>query len=244
VIRLRGVTHSFEQPVLTGVDLEVPEGTLYGLVGTGASGKSVILKIVASLLRPDSGSVVVRGKELTTLDATGLAKHRTETGMGFQNNALFDFMTVSENVAFPLRRLTRLSPAEITRRVEQRLARVGLDGFGHRLPAGLSGGQKRRVGLARATILGPPVILYDEPAAGLDPVASQRIFDLLREEQLQAKSTVLMVSSDIDRLLSVTDRVGVLFQGSIAFEGSTEEARASEHPAVRQLLRGELEGPL
>jgi phospholipid/cholesterol/gamma-HCH transport system ATP-binding protein len=246
VIRLRDVSLAFGSgsPVLAGVDLEVPAGTLYGLVGPGASGKSVVLKIVASLLQPDAGTVVVRDRDLATLDEETLSRHRTETGMVFQNNALFDFMTVADNVAFPLRRLTRLGPDEIARRVEERLARVGLGGFGHRMPSGLSGGQKRRVGLARATVLGPPVILYDEPAAGLDPVASQRIFDLLREEQLGAGTTALMVSSDIDRLLSVTDRVGVLFEGRIVFEGSTDEARSSSHPVVRQLLRGDLDGPL
>jgi phospholipid/cholesterol/gamma-HCH transport system ATP-binding protein len=128
--------------------------------------------------------------------------------------------------------------------VEERLERVGLGGFGPRAPAGLSGGQKKRVAVARATIIDAPIVLYDEPAAGLDPVTSQRLFDLLRAEQQRAKSTVVMVSSDIDRLLSVTDRVGMMVGGRLVFDGTTEEARETNLPEVRQFLRGELEGPL
>jgi phospholipid/cholesterol/gamma-HCH transport system ATP-binding protein len=165
-------------------------------------------------------------------------------GMLFQNNALFDFMSIGDNVAFPLRRLQRVGEREIEERVAERLARVGLSGFEASMPSGLSGGQKKRVGIARATITRAPIVLCDEPAAGLDPVTSQRIFDLLREEQRNAASTLLVVSSDIDRLLTITDRIGVLHEGQIAFEGTTEETRASEVPLVRQLLRGDDSGPI
>jgi phospholipid/cholesterol/gamma-HCH transport system ATP-binding protein len=164
--------------------------------------------------------------------------------MQFQNNALFDFMSVAENIAFPLRRLFQLSDADVEARVGERLSRVALPGFQDRLPSGLSGGQKKRIGIARATITDAPIVLYDEPAAGLDPVTSLRIFELLRAEQRQRESTVIMVSSDIDRLLTVTDRVGVLHEGQLVFDGSTAEAKDSEHPVVRQFLRGLLEGPL
>jgi len=244
VIHLDGITKTFDRSVLFGVDLDVPSGSLYGLVGPGGAGKSVVLKIVAGLVPADGGSVVVGGSDLSTLDPLALARYRLGIGMVFQNNALFDFMTVAENIAFPLRRSSSLDDAEIGRRVEERLERVGLAGFGPRKPAGLSGGQKKRVGVARATVTRAPIVLYDEPAAGLDPVTSQRIFDLLREEQLAAKSTVIMVSSDVDRLLTVTDKVGMMHDGRVVFEGSTEQATRSDDPMVRQFLSGKTDGPL
>lgn len=244
MIRLDSVTKSFERPVLRGVNLHVPPGCLYGLIGPGGAGKSVIVKAIAGLIWPDGGVVTVGGRDLQSMTEGELAEHRKGIGMVFQNNALFDFMTIGENVAFPLRRLLHLDERDIEERVAERLSRVGLAGFEARLPSGLSGGQKKRVGIARATVTRPPIMICDEPAAGLDPVTSQRIFDLLREEQQSTASTVLMVSSDIDRLLTVTDRVGVMHQGQVVFEGTTEETRSSDMPLVHQLLRGESEGPL
>src|SRR5450432_482110 len=173
-----------------------------------------------------------------------LHEYRKGIGMLFQNNALFDFMSVSENIAFPLRRLFDLPEAEIAARVAERLGRVDLAGFEARVPASLSGGQKKRVGVARATVTRAPIVLYDEPAAGLDPVTSQKIFDLLRAEQLAAKATVIMVSSDLDRMLTVTDRVGMMYRGELIFDGTTDEARASIEPRVRQFVHGLTEGPL
>jgi phospholipid/cholesterol/gamma-HCH transport system ATP-binding protein len=244
LIRLESVTKTFERPVLRGVSLHVPPGCLYGLIGPGGAGKSLIVKAIAGLTLPDGGFITVGGKDVLSMTDAELAEHRKGIGMVFQNNALFDFMTIGENIAFPLRRLQRLGERDIAERVAERLSRVGLAGFEARLPAGLSGGQKKRIGIARATVTRAPIVICDEPAAGLDPVTSQRIFDLLREEQQSAASTVLMVSSDIDRLLTVTDRVGVVHDGQVVFEGTTEEARTSDIPLVRQLLRGEDEGPL
>jgi phospholipid/cholesterol/gamma-HCH transport system ATP-binding protein len=244
LIRLEGVTKTFERPVLRGVNLHVPDGCLYGLIGAGGSGKSVVVKSVAGLVWPDGGAITVGDREVTTMSDAELSEHRRRIGMVFQNNALFDFMTIGENIAFPLRQLFHLEEREIAARVAERLERVGLGGFETRLPAGLSGGQKKRVGIARATVTRAPIVLCDEPAAGLDPVTSQRIFDLLREEQQHGASTVLMVSSDIDRLLTVTDRVGVIHEGQIVFQGTTEETRASDIPLVHQLLRGDNIGPL
>jgi phospholipid/cholesterol/gamma-HCH transport system ATP-binding protein len=244
VIRLEDVHKRFDLPVLSGVDLEVPAGCLYGLVGPGASGKSLILKLISGLLRPDYGRVQIGGRAIEGLEEPALQEYRRQIGMLFQNNALFDFMTVADNIAFPLRRLFALSEGEIAERVAERLARVGLSGFEPRLPAGLSGGQKKRVGIARATITRAPILLYDEPAAGLDPVTSQRIFELLRAEQRASGATVVMVSSDIDRLLTVTDRVAMMYEGRVVFEGTTEQARSSADPLVHQFLTGALEGPL
>jgi phospholipid/cholesterol/gamma-HCH transport system ATP-binding protein len=252
MISLRAVTKTFPHGggthrlrVLARVDLHVPEGCLYGLIGPGASGKSVLLKIVAGLVRPDEGDVTVAGADVTRIGPIELMALRARIGMLFQNNALFDHMTVGENIAFPLRRLqSNLDETTILARVAERLACVALPGFEARMPAGLSGGQKKRVGVARATVTRAPIVLYDEPAAGLDPVTSQKIFELLRAEQRAAGATVVMVSSDLDRLLTVTDRVGMLYRGELIFDGTTEEVRASREPRVRQFVHGLTEGPL
>lgn len=242
-ISLRGLSVSFGHPILRSINLEIPRGCLYGLIGPGASGKSVLLKCVAGLLRPHAGEVRVLEQDVTRLDELGLSALRQRMGMLFQNNALFDFMTVAENVGFPLRQ--RGAPdSQIHERVRERLSCVGLSGFEERLPSRLSGGQKKRVGVARATVAAAELVLYDEPAAGLDPVTSQRIFDLLRAEQRAAGATVVMVSSDLDRLLPVTDRIGVLLDGRLAFDGSVEAARQSENEAVRQFVTGSPDGPL
>jgi phospholipid/cholesterol/gamma-HCH transport system ATP-binding protein len=245
MIEVVDLTKSFGGlPVLRGVHLSVPRGCLYGLIGPGASGKSVLLKMITGLLRPDLGRVIVEGRDVGSLSEIDLQAFRLRFGMLFQNNALFDYLTVGENIAFPLRRLFQLPEEEIAARVAERLRVVSLPGFEDRLPAGLSGGQKKRVGVARATISRAEIVLYDEPAAGLDPVTSQRIFELLRAEQRAAGATVVMVSSDLDRLLTVTDRVGMLYKGRLIFDGTTAEARASADPYVRQFVHGLTEGPL
>jgi phospholipid/cholesterol/gamma-HCH transport system ATP-binding protein len=196
-------------------------------------------------VHPDSGDVKVDEHEITRMEEPELQEFRKRFGMLFQNNALFDYMSVEDNIAFPLRQLHgNLSDAELAARVEERLARVALSGFGKRLPGALSGGQKKRVGVARATITRAPILLYDEPAAGLDPVTSQRLFDLLKLEQQATGATVVMVSSDLDRLLSVTDQLGMLHNGKLIFQGTTAEARASDNPYVHQFVHGTAEGPL
>ena len=245
MISVEGLSKSFDgMPVLRGVDLKVPKGCLYGLIGPGAAGKSVLLKMLTGLLRPDQGRVVVDEKVVHELTDLELQTFRLKFGMLFQNNALFDYMTVGDNIAFPLRRLFNLPEEEVRRRIAERLQVVSLPGFEDRMPAGLSGGQKKRVGVARATISQAEIVLYDEPAAGLDPVTSQRIFELLRAEQRAADATVVMVSSDLDRLLTVTDRVGMLYKGRLIFDGTTAEAKASKDPYVRQFVHGLTEGPL
>jgi phospholipid/cholesterol/gamma-HCH transport system ATP-binding protein len=245
VIHIEGLTKSFGgMPVLRGVHLDVPKACLYGLIGPGAAGKSVLLKMLTGLLRPDAGRVIIDDKDVHQLSDLELQTFRLKFGMLFQNNALFDYLTVGENIAFPLRRLFNLPEAEVQARIVERLKVVSLPGFEDRLPAGLSGGQKKRVGVARATVSQAEIVLYDEPAAGLDPVTSQRIFELLRAEQRAAGATVIMVSSDLDRLLTVTDRVGMLHKGRLIFDGTTAEAQASTDPYVRQFVHGLTEGPL
>ena len=244
MIELEGVGKTFDRAVLTDVNLRVPAQCLFGLIGPGASGKSLLLRMITGLMRPDGGKVTVGGRDVLSMGDMQLHEFRKGIGMLFQNNALFDFMTVAENIAFPLRRLFDLPEEEISERVAERLSRVDLPGFEARIPAGLSGGQKKRVGVARATVTRAPIVLYDEPAAGLDPVTSQKIFDLLRAEQRAAKSTVIMVSSDLDRLLTVTDRVGMMLGGRLIFEGTTDEARNASDPRVHQFVHGSVDGPL
>lgn len=251
MIQVAGVVKSFpkrggaaQEAVLADVSFTVPSGQVAGIVGPGASGKTVLLKIIAGLLRPEAGQVTVGETSISDLGEIALAQARTRFGMLFQQNALFDFMSVGDNVAFPLRRTTGLPEADVALRVAERLKLVGLGGFEARLPAGLSGGQKKRVGIARATITGAPVRLYDEPAAGLDPVTSQKIFDLLRREQREAGATAIMISSDVDRLLTAVDRLVMLVRGRVVFDGTVDEARATRDATVRQFLEGGTEGPL
>lgn len=250
MIRLTGVSKSLHQPgggarsILRNVTLDVPQGCLYGLIGPGASGKSVVLKMICALMTPDRGTVQLGGDTLTGASELEKEQVRKRIGMLFQNNALFDHLTVFDNVAFPLRRLYAPAEDEVRARVAERLERVSLPGFEERMPASLSGGQKKRVGVARATVTRAPVVLYDEPAAGLDPVTSQKIFDLLRAEQRASGVTAVMVSSDLDRLLTVTDRVGMMYRGELIFDGTTDEARSSVEPRVRQFVHGLTEGPL
>ncbi|HEY1694999.1 MAG TPA: ATP-binding cassette domain-containing protein [Polyangiaceae bacterium] len=250
MIRVSGISKSVHQSgggrrtILRDVSLTVPTGCLYGLIGPGASGKSVLLKMITALMKPDRGTVQIGDDRVTEANELQLQEIRKRIGMLFQNNALFDHLTVGDNIAFPLRRLYAPPEDEVRARVAERLKCVSLAGFEDRLPAGLSGGQKKRVGVARATVTGAPVVLYDEPAAGLDPVTSQKIFDLLRAEQRANGATVVMVSSDLDRLLTVTDRVGMMYRGELVFDGTTEEARACEEPRVKQFVHGLTEGPL
>jgi phospholipid/cholesterol/gamma-HCH transport system ATP-binding protein len=250
VVRLAGISKSIHQhgggsrAILKDVSLTVPAGCLYGLIGPGASGKSVLLKVITGLMKPDRGSVQVGDAVLTDLSEVRVQEVRKHIGMLFQNNALFEHLTVFENIAFPLRRLLSLAEEEVRARVAERLACVSLSGFEDRMPASLSGGQKKRVGVARATVTRAPLVLYDEPAAGLDPVTSQKIFDLLRHEQRASGATAIMVSSDLDRLLTVTDRVGMMHHGELVFDGTTEGARESREPLVKQFVHGLAEGPL
>jgi phospholipid/cholesterol/gamma-HCH transport system ATP-binding protein len=200
--------------------------------------------MITGLMKPDRGSVQVGQDVLTDLSELRVQEVRKHIGMLFQNNALFEHLTVFENIAFPLRRLLSLAEEEVRARVAERLACVSLSGFEDRMPASLSGGQKKRVGVARATVTRAPLVLYDEPAAGLDPVTSQKIFDLLRHEQRASGATAIMVSSDLDRLLTVTDRVGMMHHGELVFDGTTEGARESREPLVKQFVHGLAEGPL
>jgi phospholipid/cholesterol/gamma-HCH transport system ATP-binding protein len=232
-------------PAVRGVSFNVLPGEQLTLLGPSGCGKTSTLRCIAGLETPDSGSIEI-GNTVVYASSTRtlVPAHRRDIGMVFQSYAIWPHMTVFDNVAFPLRRLYASSDAEVRERVRERLERVSLGGFEERWPRSLSGGQKKRVGVARATVTRAPLVLYDEPAAGLDPVTSQKIFELLRAEQRATSATAVMVSSDLDRLLTVTDRVGMLYKGELIFDGTTDEARSSPEPRVRQFIGGRTDGPL
>jgi phospholipid/cholesterol/gamma-HCH transport system ATP-binding protein len=245
VIRFESVGKSFEQrQILESVDLHVPRGTRWGLIGPGASGKTVILKLMCGLFSPDSGKVVVDGTSLGQASSDTLASLRQRIGYLFQNYALFDFMTVAENVAFPLVRRGGLSKDEIEQRVRDRLKAVGLAGSEDKSPSQLSGGMKKRVGMARATIAEADLVIYDEPTAGLDPVTTSKVYDLLRSDHEERKNTVVAVSSDVSSLLDFVDRVALVYKGRLLYDGPAKAIVDAEDPIVRQFVRGDLEGPI
>jgi phospholipid/cholesterol/gamma-HCH transport system ATP-binding protein len=245
MIALHQVEKSFaDRRILGGIDFVVEAGETVGVIGPGASGKSVLLKLLCGLQRADGGTVSVFGQDMGRGDEDALMRARGRIGMLFQNNALFDFMTVGDNVAFPLVRLGNFDPGEIRERVSARLRAVGLAGSEEKFPSELSGGMKKRVALARAVIARPPLVLFDEPTAGLDPVTTSKIYDLLRAERDQTGATVVAVSSDVEALMRFAPRTTMLYQGQLRYDGATAQIADSADAVVRQFVRGEVEGPL
>jgi phospholipid/cholesterol/gamma-HCH transport system ATP-binding protein len=232
------------QPVLRGINLELVNGKITTIIGGSGSGKTVLLKHLNALLLPDRGAVLVDGTDITKMSESGLNKIRQKFGVLFQGAALLDSLTIFENVAFPLREKTKLRQAEIASRVEERLEQVGLTGMGYKYPAEVSGGMKKRAGLARALIIEPEIILFDEPTTGLDPVLGKSIHDLIRAMHARFGFTGVIVSHDIPEVFRISDRVAMLADGIIAEIGTPEEVVASSNPMVHQFVHGETEGPL
>jgi phospholipid/cholesterol/gamma-HCH transport system ATP-binding protein len=244
-IRLSDVHKRYgRREVLAGVSLEVARGTKLGLVGPAASGKSVLLKLVCGLEAPDAGAIDVLGERLVGKREVELGELRRRIGMLFQNYALFDFLNVEGNVAFPLEQRGGLDAATIAERVAARLRAVGLAGSEHKLPAELSGGMKKRVGIARATVADAELVIYDEPSAGLDPVTTQKIYDLLADDHARTGATVLAVSSDVVALARFVDEIAFLYRGRISYRGPAATIADAPDPIVRQFVRGELDGPI
>ncbi len=244
-IRLHDVHKRYgRREVLAGVSLDVPRGGKLGLIGPAASGKSVTLKLVCGLEQPDRGSIEVLGQQIVGRRESELGELRQRIGMLFQNYALFDSMDVAGNVAFPLEQRGGASGKELEERVATRLRAVGLAGSEHKLVAELSGGMKKRVGIARATVADAEIVIYDEPTAGLDPVTTQKIYDLLAEDQARTGATVLAVSSDVVALARFVDEIAFLYRGHILYRGPAATIADAPDPSGRQFVRGELEGPL
>lgn len=245
MITLRNVHKSFgAQKVLNGLDLDIPDGKITAIIGPSGEGKSVLLKHLIGLLQPDSGTVEVDGESILNLRRSELNRIREKFGMLFQNVALFDSMTVFENVAFPLQEKTPLSKEEIRSRVLSALEDVGLKNIENKFPDELSGGMKKRVGLARAVVLGPKIILFDEPTTGLDPIIKRAIHQLIKDTHAKFGFTAVIVTHEIPDIFDVAQNVAMLFRGKILQHGTPDEIKYSTDPAIRQFISGALDGPI
>jgi phospholipid/cholesterol/gamma-HCH transport system ATP-binding protein len=245
MIRVVDLQKSFGgQQVLKGINLELHSGKITTIIGGSGSGKTVLLKHLNALLLPDRGSVLVDGTDILKLGQRALNEIRRKFGVLFQGAALLDSMTLYENVAFPLREKTRLHEPEIVKKVESSLAQVGLSGMGYKYPAEVSGGMKKRAGLARALVTEPEIILFDEPTTGLDPLLGKSIHQLIRKVHSEFKFTGVIVSHDIPEVFQISDRIAMLANGAIIEAGTTEQFLASQNPLVRQFLQADTEGPL
>ena len=235
-VRLENVSKSFgERKVLDGVSFDVPAGQGFVILGRSGTGKSVTLRHIIGLVRPDSGRVLVEDQEINALDGTALAEVRKNIGFLFQNAALFDSITVGENVAFPMRRHTKMPDREIRERAMEKLAAVGLDKDYEKMPADLSGGMKKRAGLARAMALDPCLLLVDEPSAGLDPITTEEIDDLLLGLKEQG-TTLVVVTHNIPSAKKIGDELVMLHEGRIAARGTPEELERSDDPIVKAFM--------
>lgn len=237
VVRLLNVSRAFDGvKALDGIQLHVPRGVVMGILGPGGAGKTTLCRVIATLVKPDSGVVTVDGIDVIRADRRALAAIRRRLGVQFQNDALFEHMTVRANVEYPLRRHGELSDAAIRERAAEHLAMVGLLDFGDRMPSRLSGGQRRRVALARACATDPDLLVCDDPTAGLDPVTSRRILDMIVGIRYQTDNTVIIVSSDVLGLLSIADRVTLLWGGRVTAEGTPASFARDERREVKRFI--------
>jgi phospholipid/cholesterol/gamma-HCH transport system ATP-binding protein len=237
MISVRDLYKSFGgKSVLAGVNLDVDEGTTCVILGGSGSGKTVLMKHIIGLLKPDSGQVFVDGEDVVPLGDLEMERVRRKFGMVFQGAALFDSMTVYENVAFPLREHSKLSEAEMRTRVEEKLAIVGLHDVADRYPADLSGGMRKRVGLARAIVRDPKIVLYDEPTTGLDPITTDYVDDMILTAKAKLGVTSLVISHDVASAFKVADQIAFLAEGKIVAHAPPAEVRRSTHPAVKLFL--------
>ncbi|MBW2560634.1 MAG: ABC transporter ATP-binding protein [Deltaproteobacteria bacterium] len=245
MIKLVDIHKSFgRQKVLGGINLEIEDGKTTVIIGGSGGGKSVLLKHIIGLLRPDSGQVLVDGVDIATLNDRDLNEIRKKFGMLFQEAALFDSMNVMENVAFPLREHTKKKETEIRQIVADMLKAVGLPGVEGKMPSELSGGMRKRVGLARAIAMHPQIVLFDEPTTGLDPVMTEAINELIVETQKNFDLTCVVISHDVQSIFTVGHKIAMLYEGEIIEYGTSEEIRESSNPVLRQFLSGSLEGPI
>lgn len=238
-VLVKGLFKSFgQQKVLDGIDLSVGLGETLGVLGRSGTGKSVLLKLLVGLQQPDSGSIRIHGREIGELALEELNETRKKIGFLFQEAALYDSLTVKENVAFPLNRHTKLTDAEQDKRVRDLLANVGMEKDLEKMPSELSGGMQRRVGLARALALDPDILLFDEPTAGLDPITSAEIGKLILRLKQERKLTAIVVTHDIQGVKIYSDRLVMVNEGHIVMEGTLEELQKSQDPFVVQFLSG------
>ncbi|MFQ5960468.1 MAG: ABC transporter ATP-binding protein [Candidatus Methylomirabilales bacterium] len=240
-VQLVGLYKAFNSlQVLNGVDLGIEEGELLTILGGSGTGKSVLLKLIVGLLKPDAGQILIDGEDIVPLSEDELLKVRQKVGMVFQGAALFDSLTVKENVAFPLREHTVMTEAAIRDRVAEVLALVGMAGTEEKYPVELSGGMRKRVGLARAISLTPRIVLYDEPTTGLDPRNVDKINDLISDLQAKLRVASVVVTHDLHSAFRISDRVALLSEGRVAATGSPMEIGKMEDRVVQEFLAGHI----
>jgi phospholipid/cholesterol/gamma-HCH transport system ATP-binding protein len=245
MIEIIDLHKSFDsQKVLNGVNLKIADKEIIIIMGTSGCGKSVLIKHIIGLLKPDQGSIVIDGVDITELDTKELDTIRERLGVLFQGGALFDSLTVYGNIAFPLREKTKLSKQEIRERAIQALEDVGLKGIEKKYPAELSGGMKKRVAFARALISEPAIVLFDEPTTGLDPVITSSIHELIKGTHKKYGYTGVIISHEVPRIFEITDKIAMLHNGVIVESGTPEEIQNSMNPIIRQFITGSHEGPI
>ena len=242
VLQIRELRKAFgDQKVLEGIDLDVRKGETLTILGRSGSGKSVLLKLIIGLQKPDSGSIRIADAEVTGMAGDRLDEIRKNIGFLFQYSALYDSLTVEENVAFPLRRHTRMPDQERRERVRELLARVGMEEASAKMPGDISGGMKKRVGLARALAMEPELMLMDEPTAGLDPVTAGEIIDLILELQRARNMTSVVVTHEMQTVRAVSDRIAMLHEGTIRVEGTFEDLKRSHDSLVAAFVKQGME---
>jgi len=233
-----------DKVVLENCSLEVKERAITCLIGLSGAGKSTILRLLNGLRRPDAGKVMVKGVDLCELRHHELIEFRRKIGFSFQFAALFDSLTIGDNVALPLRENTKMRPDEIDRLVLKTLDSVGLAGTRDRMPSELSGGMLKRAGFARAVVTNPELVLYDEPTTGLDPIITHVLTDTIKRLRKQLDSTAVVVSHDLPSIYAMADYVAMLFEGAIIAYGTVDELKRSPNPIVQQFLEGSEVGPI
>ena len=233
-----------DQQVLNGVTFDIRTGSVTTLMGLSGSGKSVLMRHMIGLEKPDRGAILVNGEDIVGMKPKQLNKIRRRFGVLFQEGALFDSLSVRENVAFPIREHRNLSETTIQDIVLEKLTNVGMSEHQEKFPAELSGGMRKRVGLARALALEPEIVFFDEPTTGLDPITKSAIYRLIEQTHSESSITYVLVSHDVQGVLEVSDEIMLLFDGRIAGRGSPSEIRDSLDPAVKQFMTGSSDGPL
>lgn len=245
MIQIIDLKKSFNsKKVLDDTNLEIAKGRITVIIGRSGEGKSVLIKHIIGLLRPDSGEILLDGHDITKMTERELNEVRRRFGMLFQGAALFDSMTVGENVAFPLREHTEMPETDLKKVVKEKLRKVGLKDIENMMPADLSGGMKKRVGLARAIAMDPEIVLFDEPTTGLDPVMSDNIATLILDTQRDLKTTYIVITHDIPLTYKIADKVAMLHEGKIVEQGDVDYMKSCPNPILRQFLEGRAEGPI
>ncbi|NQT23671.1 MAG: ABC transporter ATP-binding protein [Candidatus Omnitrophica bacterium] len=245
IIKTEGLKKKFgDRQILDGIDLEICRGETFVIMGGSGCGKSTLLRHLTGSIKPDEGEVYLLNENIATLNEDEMDRIKKKTGMSFQSSALFDSMTVGENVSLPLREHTKLEENVINIVVKMKLELVGLRGFENLMPSQLSGGMKKRVGIARAVAMDPEIVFYDEPTAGLDPIVTAVMDKLIVDLSKALSVTSIVVTHDMHSVFRIADRIAMLYEGKVAEIGTREEIKTSKNPYVRQFISGSPDGPI